>query len=149
MTTAPADKTTAPVHLGYPSLRKAAEILGVNVSSLSRRELDVVEMGAQKRLAARAVMQEAAYFNRRNSNEVAADLVELAEDQCPEVVDAIEEEITEYMQDREASTGLRPDADWLAEAEAFLPRALFERVRRVYEHADAAGAHHLTGPPPN
>jgi hypothetical protein len=94
-------------------------------------------------------MEEAAYFNRRDRNEVAADLVELAEDQCPEVVDAIEEEITEYMQDREASTGLRPDADWLAEAEAFLPRALLERVRHVYKQADAAKTGDLSGPPPN
>jgi hypothetical protein len=149
MTTPTADTTTAPIHLGYPSLRKAAEIVGVNVSSLSRRDLDVIEMGAQqKKLSARTAMEEAAYFNRRDRNEVAADLVELAEDQCPEVVDAIEEEITEYMQDREAGTGLRPDADWLAEAEAFLPRDLFERVRRVYEQADAAEDGDLSGPPP-
>lgn len=149
MATATADKTTAPSHLGYPTLRKAAEILGVNVSSLSRRELDVVEVGAQKRLSAQTVMEEAAYFNRRNRNEVAADLVELAEDQYPDVVDAIEAEITEYMRDREASTGVRPDTDWLAEAEAFLPRGLFERVRRVYEQAEAAEAGNLSGPRPN
>jgi len=149
MTTATADTTTTPIHVGYPSLRKAAEIVGVNVSSLSRRDLDVIEMGAQKRLSARTVMDEAAYFNRRDRNEVAADLVELAEDQCPEVVDAIEEEITEYMQEPEADSGRSPDRDWLAEAEAFLPRALFERVRRVYEQADAADAGDLSGPPPN
>ena len=74
MTTATADRTTAPIRLGYPSLRKAAEILGVNASTLSRRNLDVVEMGAQTRLSARTVMEEAAYFNRRDRNEVAAEL---------------------------------------------------------------------------
>jgi hypothetical protein len=149
MTTANPLETTAPTHLGYPSLRKAAEILGVNVSSLSRRELDVVEMGAQKRLSARTVMKEAAYFNRRDRNEVAGELVELAEDQCPEVVEAIEEEITEYMQDVERSiNGRRPKAEWLAEAKSFLPSGLFARVRDVYEQAESDGRTSLSGPAP-
>jgi hypothetical protein len=149
MATASALKTTTPTHLGYPSLRKAAEILGVNVSSLSRRELGVVEMGAQKRLPVRTVMEEAAYFNRRDRNEVAAELVELAEDQCPEVVEAIEEEITEHLQDIERSVvDRRPKADWLAEAEQFLPAGLFERVQRVYEQARADGSASLSGPAP-
>jgi tRNA(Ser,Leu) C12 N-acetylase TAN1 len=149
MATATADKTTAPIRLGYPSLRKAAEILGVNASTLSRRELDVIEMGAQTRLSARTVMEEAAYFNRRNQNEVAAELIELAEDQCPEVVDEIEREIAEYLQDLErTTTSVRPEADWLGEAKHFLPRDLFERVRRVYEQADSGGPGSLSGPAP-
>ena len=149
MATTSPPKTTAPTHLGYPSLRKAAEILGVNVSSLSRRELDVIEMGAQKRLSARTVMDEAGYFNRRDPNEVAAELVELAEDQCPEVVDAIEEEITEHMQRVERSIiDKRPRVEWLAEAESFLPAGLFERVRDVYDQAEAGGSANLSGPAP-
>jgi hypothetical protein len=149
MTTASPIKTSAPTHLGYPSLRKAAEMLGVNVSSLSRRELDVVEVGAQKRLSPRTVMEEAAYFNRRDRNEVAAELVELAEDQCPEAVAAIEDEITEYMQEVERLTiGRPPKAEWLAEAKRFLPSGLFARVREVYEQAESKGRSSLSGPAP-
>jgi hypothetical protein len=149
MATASHTKSTAPAHLGYPSLRKAAEILGVNVSSLSRRELDVVAVGAQKRLPPQTVMQEAAYFNRRDPNEVAADLVELAEDQCPEAVEGIEDEITEYLQSVDRGiTENRPDDEWLAEAERFLPAGLFERVQDVYSEAEEVPAG-LSGPPPS
>jgi hypothetical protein len=150
MATATADRTTTPIHLGYPSLRKAAEILGVNASTLSRRDLDVIEMGAQTRLSARTVMEEAAYFNRRDRNEVAAELVELAEEQAPEVVDAVEAEITDYLQERERAAGpTRPEGEWLAEAERFLPHDLFERVRRVYEQAEVGSPRSLSGPAPN
>jgi hypothetical protein len=150
MATASRPQLTVPTHLAYPTLRKAAEILGVNVSSLSRRELDVIRMGAQTRLSARTVMEEAAYFNRRDRNEVAAELVELAEDQRPEAVEAIEEEITEYMQEMESLViDKRPKPDWLAEAERFLPAGVFERVRDVYAQAEAGGPSRLSGPAPN
>jgi hypothetical protein len=145
MATVDSPSSTTPVQLGYPTLRKAAEILGVNASSLSRREPEAIEVGAQKRLSARTVMAEAAYFNRRDRGEVGGALLEVAEEQCPQAIEAIEEEITDYLRELEAARpSKRPDSDWLEEARGFLPAALFERVSDAYAQSDPAG--HQSGP---
>lgn len=138
-------ETSAPVRLGYPSLRRAAAILGVDPSTLSRRQPPFEPVGSEKRIPAWAVMDQAAHFNKRYLNEVAFDLVAVAEEQSPDAVEAIEEEITDWLKSRE-EPGASPA--WLEEAQRYLPAALYMQVQEAYEAAQAGASAGLSGPPP-
>lgn len=141
--------TGATIRLAYPSLRRAAAILGVDPSTLSRRQPPFEPVGSEKRIPAWAVIDQAAYFNKRDLNEVAFDLVSLAEEQSPEAVTAIEQEITEHFQDMERKAGGgRPEGDWLEEARRHLPAALYRQVEQAYEHTRSGHGRRLSGLPP-
>ncbi|HVX31890.1 MAG TPA: hypothetical protein VHA80_02020 [Solirubrobacterales bacterium] len=147
-TAAGTERAALQIQLAYPTLRKAAEILGVDASTLSRRKPRSIEVGSQKRLAPRTVMVEAAYFNRRDPADVEVALIEVAEEQLPEAREAVEEELTAYTRERSSGEVIpKPDSDWLEEARSFLPDALFDQVRDVYDRADGPGR--LSGPAPN
>ncbi len=93
-------------------------------------------------------MAEAAYFNRRDPADVEVALIEVAEEQLPEAREAVEEELTAYTREQSSGEVIRkPDSDWLEEARSFLPGALFDQVRDVYDRADGPGR--LSGPAPN
>lgn len=142
-------KTAAALRLAYPSLRRAAAILGVDPSTLSRRSPPFEPVGSEKRIPAWAVIDEAAYFNKRDLNEVAFDLVSLAEEQSPDAVEAIEQEITSRLREMERdSRAARPGSDWLEEARRHLPTALYRQVEQAYEHKRSRRARRLSGPPP-
>lgn len=148
MSTIASTGTTTPIHLAYPTLRRAAEILGVDASTLSRRRPEAIEVGAQKRLSAHTVMAEAVYFNRRDLLEVAGELEEVAEQQAPECREAVEEEIEGFMRERRAGRPAEPPGDeWLEEARRFLPDHIFRAVSDVYERGDHPRS--LTGLPPH
>lgn len=141
--------TAAAVRLAYPSLRRAAAMLGVDPSTLSRRQPPFEPVGSEKRIPAWAVIDQAAYFNKRDLNEVAFDLVGLAEEQSPEAVPAIEQEITEHLRDMERGTRDKPSGgDWLEEARRYLPSALYRQVEQAYEQARSGQGRRVSGPPP-
>src|SRR6476646_4499221 len=72
---------------GFPSLRKAAEILGVSAAALSRRpDLEYEPRGREKRVRPRAVLNLASYYRKRSLYEVASDLVDFAVEQEPRSV---------------------------------------------------------------
>jgi hypothetical protein len=117
----------------YPTLRQAAAMLGVTVSSLSRRrDLPAEPFGRERRLRPSTVMELAGYYRRRNEYEVAGSLLDYALKHAPSYAEEIERELDEYLQatdDRDAP--LAADA-FLASARRHLPADLYEQVAAAY-----------------
>lgn len=75
---ASAPEAVLPVE-GYPSLRRAAELVGVSASTLSRRDgIMLIAAGRETRVPAAEVLRLAALYGRRRLSRVAAELVEYA-----------------------------------------------------------------------
>jgi hypothetical protein len=116
----------------YPTLSQAAKLLDVSPSTLSRRT-DVAHetMGARdKRLPAAEVLRLAAIYRKRSINEVALDLIEYARERAPAYVPEIEQEVERFFE------LLAPpsvtERDFLADAKAALPEAVYREVERAY-----------------
>jgi hypothetical protein len=117
--------------LGWPTLRKAAKMLGVNVSTLSRRKIPTQAVGKQYRVSPSVLLAEAAYHGRRPLDEVGHDLIEHTRREAPELVAEVEAEVDAFFESYHP-----PSIDrgrWLEEARQFLPAELFERVSSVLE----------------
>jgi hypothetical protein len=117
----------------YPTLRQAALILGVTVSSLSRRpDLGAERVGRERRLAPLKVMGLAAYYRRRSEYEVAGSLLDYALKHAPAVVAEVERELNSYLEatsDRDVPL----DADFfLTTAAKHLPADLYDAVVDAY-----------------
>jgi hypothetical protein len=130
----------------YPNLRTAAHILGVNVSSLTKRKfagkLVVESVGPEDRVSPTCLLELAEYYRRRDIHAVAFDLLELAHEQSPEAASAIEEEIDAHLS-RAASTGSRVDPlAFLREAKRALDPAVYERIAQT-ARSDAPAARGL------
>jgi hypothetical protein len=137
----------ADVARGFPSLRKTAELVGVNVSTLSRqRDLPTERVGRETRVAPRVVLDLALYYRRRDIHAVAFDLVSVADAQAPEVVEAIETYVNTYLaayEDHLAETRNLDPAAFLEAARAMLPAHLYAEVEaaaRQDRGATRAGA---------
>lgn len=117
----------------YPTLRQAATILGVSVSSLSRRRgLETQPFGRERRLAPVTVMELAGYYRRRPEYEVAGSLLDYAIKHGPAVAKDVERELDDYLQaTSERDAPLRAD-DFLATAERHLPADLYDKVVDAY-----------------
>lgn len=116
---------------GWPSQRRAAAVLGVNPSSLSRRDLRQVRRGRELCVAPVVVMRLATYYRNRPLGEVAADLVACALEQTtPNVVEAIELELDRCL---DVSAEAVPDdgLSWLDEARRQLSPEAYEQVEAV------------------
>jgi DNA-binding Lrp family transcriptional regulator len=115
----------------YPTLSQAAKLLGVSPSTLSRRSDVVPEaMGARdKRLPATEVLRLAAIYRKRSINEVALDLIEYAREHASAYVPEIEREVERFF-------ALLPppsvERDFLADAKAVLPEAVYREVEHAY-----------------
>jgi hypothetical protein len=121
---------------GWPGLRRAADIIGVDVSSLSRADLPVERWGREKRLPPSVVLDRAAYYNRRPVDEVAAELVQCALDQSsPEVVERVELEIDAALRALRATAPAAGPPGWLEEARRALPAELYREVEATV-HGD-------------
>ena len=83
---------TVPDVRAWPSLSRAARALGVDKSTLSRRDdLHGERVGQQEiRLSPATVMRLAREYRRRVVDEVAFDLVEYAHEHAEEQLDAVE-----------------------------------------------------------
>jgi hypothetical protein len=124
----------------YPTLRQAAAMLGVTVSSLSRRrDLEAERVGRERRLAPVKVMDLAAYYRRRSEYEVAGSLLDYAIKHAPAVAEDVERELDDYLQATgERDAPLEADA-FLATAERHLPAELYGAVVDAY-NASRPGA---------
>jgi hypothetical protein len=113
---------------GWPSLRRSAEILNVDVSSLSRSHVPTEACGREKRVAPADVIGLAAYYRRRSLSEVAAALIDHAlQNADPDAVEAIELEVEVALRER-GSAPAAPHSDWLQQARRALPAHLFAEV---------------------
>lgn len=124
----------------YPTLRQAAAMLGVTVSSLSRRRgLKTEPFGRERRLAPVTVMDLAAYYRRRSEYEIAGCLLDYAIKHAPAVAEEVERELDAYLQatsERDAPLDADP---FLATAERHLPADLYGAVVDAY-NASRTGA---------
>jgi hypothetical protein len=122
----------------WPSLRSAATIVGVNASTLSRRDVPTTQAGSEQRVAPVTVMELGDHYRRRPIGEVAAELVDVARAgaRTPDEVEQVEHQVADYL-DRtraEARANVRAETAgdaWLAEAKLRLSPELFDQVRAV------------------
>lgn len=133
-------RVTAGLLQAYPTLRRAAKMIGVSASSLSRRPLAVERAGREKRLAPSTVLELAAYYRKRDEYEVGGALVEYALEHAEEYAPQVEAEVDAYLR----ATGERDaplDSDrFLAEARRSLPEDVYEQVERIYRAASASSS---------
>ncbi len=118
--------------IAYPTLTEAARLLGVSASTLSRRDdLRAERMGERdRRVPAIEVMRLAAVYRKRSLNEVAADVVEYAEQHAPEQAATVEDQVQRFFAERR---GRAPsEGAFLDEARRALPAELYREVERVY-----------------
>jgi hypothetical protein len=116
----------------YPSLRQAAELIGVNASTLSRRK-DVarVRAGQEVRMPAREVIRLAAVYRRRPLSEVAAALVARAQRFPGSAREAVTTEVDQALELHQAPP-TEPTIDmkaFLSAADSLLPAHLAFEVR--------------------
>lgn len=122
----------------YPSLRAAAELIGVNASTLSRRaDVQRVRAGREERVPAAEVIRLAAEYGRRRLSRVAGELVERAA--RTEVQSEIAREVDEALE--RFSRAPDPDADdaFLAEARRRLPAPLVAQIEATLHSAPGTG----------
>ncbi|MGH2936551.1 MAG: hypothetical protein ACRDPE_00330 [Solirubrobacterales bacterium] len=126
------DSTDRGVSLrGYPNLSEAARILGVSTATLSRRkDLKREHRGERDHvLRPGEVMRLAAVYRKRDLNDVAQDLIDLAGEAGDDVRRAVEEELEVFFEDR----ALRPEG-----IEAFLETARRILPQDVYDTVEAS-----------
>jgi len=136
----------APVWL-WPSLRSAAAIVGVNASTLSRRDVPTARAGSEQRVAPVAVMELGDHYRRRPIGEVAAELVEVARVGARGLgeVEQVEREVADYLDRTRAEAGAAARAEvsgdsWLEEAQRRLPPELFAEVRSAVADRPSIGS---------
>ena len=120
----------------FPTLREAADLIGVDKSTVSRAEIRVVQAGANKRVLPSQLLALALEKRKRPLTQVAAGLVTYAREHAPGEVPAVEREVEEFF------AALRGDSspsisreDFLAEARRFLSKAEFKARERRYDDA--------------
>ncbi len=87
----------------FPSLRAAAEMVGVNPSSLQRRtDLDTIQCGRERRIDPMTVLRLVVHYGNRSVPEAANDLVAHAMQHAPAHVERIEELVDDFMRQRHA-----------------------------------------------
>jgi hypothetical protein len=117
----------------WPTLRGAADLVGVNASTISRRsDLRAESRGGELRIRPAEVLRLGAYFKRRPLDEIASDLLDFAYEQAPDSAGAVDEEIEAYLG---PASGGPVVGSFLAEARRGLPPELFAEVERVYRAA--------------
>src|SRR2546423_14929571 len=86
----------------YPNLSKAAEMLGVSASTLSRRDdLAAEPRGERDRVVpATEVLRLAAIYRRRSLNDTAQSLLEFAEKASKEEATRVEQEVEAFFERR-------------------------------------------------
>ena len=123
---------------GYPSLRRAAELVGVSASTLSRRDdILVVAAGRETRVPAAEVLRLAALYGRRRMSRVAAELVEYAAatDARVSIAREVDDALARHAQTPEVPA---PQA-FLDEARRLLPAPLVAQIEATL------GTHEMGG----
>jgi hypothetical protein len=116
----------------WPNQAEAAEILGVNESTLSRRKPAAVSYGGrEKRLSPRVVLEQAVHFRVVPLRQVAAELIDLAEARAPQFHAAVQNDVRAFLAERR---GPAPSMSaFLTEAKSLLPPKLFKQVLDAYQ----------------
>ena len=111
----------------FPNIRKAAEILGGSASTLSRRHDLATERRGEHDMALppAEVLRLGAIYRKRSLNDVAQDLLELANAAGADEQRRVEEEIEAYF---EANTVAAQREELLRLARRLLPVELCEQV---------------------
>lgn len=115
----------------YPNIRAAAELLGVSASTLSRRpDLRAEGRGERDRvLRASEVLRLAGIYRRRSLNDVAAALIEVAQEASPRDAERVAQEVEAFFEERTVS--YERLGEFLALAQRLLPPSLYEQVERA------------------
>ncbi len=113
---------------GYPNLSEAARILGVSTATLSRRKDLAREHRGERDQVLRAVevMRLAAIYRNRDLNDVAQNLIDLAERAGEDARRAVEGEVEDFFEEREL--GSEEIAGFLETARRVLPQDLYAQV---------------------
>jgi hypothetical protein len=120
----------------YPNLSAAAAMLGVAVSTLSRRDdLQAQARGERDRvLEPSEVMRLAYVFRKRSVNEVAGELIAYAQAHEPALVAEVEADVEQFFIDRANEDDRHDDREaFLAAAKRMLPSKLYNQVERTVE----------------
>lgn len=126
--------TAIDIPLGsYPTLTRAAQMLGVSGSTLSRRkDLQAERMGERdRRVPAAEVMRLAVIYRKRSLNEVASDLIDFAQQHAPAQAGVVEDELERFF--AELGAPVISDEKFLTEAKRALPADLYAEVERIYQ----------------
>jgi hypothetical protein len=126
--------TPSLVH-AWPNQTEASGLLGVEPSTLLRRNLPYEEFGSrEKRFAPRVVLSEALYYKRVPVQEVAAGLYEIALDHATKVeAREIAREADAFLiEHQELRAKELTRAEFLAEARRSLPRGVYRQVESIY-----------------
>lgn len=92
------DTATGHAIPAYPSMRAAAEMVGVAASTLQRRsDITSIPCGRERRLSPTTVLQLTAHYQNRSVLEAAHDLVAYAHAHAPNLVEVIESEVDEFL----------------------------------------------------
>jgi hypothetical protein len=137
----------APPSWLWPSLRSAASIIGVNASTLSRRDLPTTQAGSEQRVAPVTVMELGDHYRRRPIGEVAAELVDVARAgaRTPDEVEQVEHDLADYLDRTRAEARANALAEitgdaWLSEAQRRLSPELFDQVRAAIDGGADVGS---------
>ncbi|HEX8101258.1 MAG TPA: hypothetical protein VF533_01465 [Solirubrobacteraceae bacterium] len=128
---------------GYPSLRAAAALIGVNVSTLSRRaDVERVRVGREDRVPAGEVVRLTSYFGKRRASRVAGELVERAArtDAQADIAREVDEALERYTQ----PPTVRTHQAFLAEARRLLPGPMVAQIEATL-HSEPGSGHSTIG----
>lgn len=140
---APTTTTRSDYVRALPKLSDAAEVIGLDASGVTRaiKRLDIEPLrwgGRDKHLAIADVLAIAASAQRASLEEVAGGLLDWAEREHPEHVDAFTAEIDAYFAALPAPKAQEPDA-FVAELRAALPKRWAAKAEEIWrEHAGRA-----------
>jgi hypothetical protein len=129
----------------YPTIRVAAEFLGVSPSTLSRRsDLEAQPRGERDQvLRPTRVLELASVYRRRSLNDVAHDLVELAMKVSPAEATQVKEEVEAFFDARQVTDEAR--IDFLTVARELLPPQLYRQVETAIRRRTPAAADSVLG----
>lgn len=120
----------------FPTLSEAAELIGVDKSTVSRADIAVVQAGPNKRILPGPLLTLALDKRKRAVTEVAAALISYTRTHAPAEVEAVEREIEEFFAALRGNAAPAVSrAAFLDEARRFLSDAEFERLERRYDEA--------------
>lgn len=142
---APTTTTRSDCVRALPKLSDAAELIGLDASGVTRaiQRLGIEPLrwgGRDKHLAIADVLTIAASAQRASLEEVAGGLLDWAEREHPEQVDAFTAEVDAYFAALPAPKAQEPDA-FVAELRAALPKRWAAKAEEIWrEHAGGAQA---------
>jgi len=126
----------------WPNQTEASRLLGVEPSTLLRRDLPFEEFGGrEKRLSPRVVLAEALFYKRVPVQEVAAGLYEVALERASKAeARQIAQEADAFLLERDELRARELSRDeFLAEARRSLPRGMYRQVEAIYLQKPRAG----------